>query len=200
MNKRSIQKERTRSEIIKAAVHLFSCYGFLNVNTASIAEDAHVSHGALFSHFSHRDDLILAVIEQFGMEMVRHIHDSLDAHRSIEKVLNAHLICIRKNEMLYTHLIREYSLLPSQVRTTLTAIQSAVSHHLSIAANTEIANKHIKKIAPDLLFNTWLGLIQHYLINRELFLNDLSDSIIQIYGKRLLEHFLHIIKVSSTKE
>ena len=43
-----------------------------------------------------------------------------------------------------------------------------------------------------LLFNTWLGLVNHYLVNRDLFA-DPGESVIARRGESLLDHFMALI-------
>jgi hypothetical protein len=42
-----------------------------------------------------------------------------------------------------------------------------------------------------LLFNTWIGLVNHYLVNRELFAP--GASVIERRGAELLDHFMNLI-------
>jgi hypothetical protein len=42
-----------------------------------------------------------------------------------------------------------------------------------------------------LLFNTWIGLIHHYLMNRELFAP--GASVVERHGRELLDHFMYLI-------
>ncbi|MNC80717.1 hypothetical protein D3C75_1336170 [compost metagenome] len=42
-----------------------------------------------------------------------------------------------------------------------------------------------------LLFNSWIGLLHHYLMNRDLFAPD--ESVLERYGKELLAHFMRMV-------
>jgi hypothetical protein len=41
------------------------------------------------------------------------------------------------------------------------------------------------------MFNTWVGLINYYLMNRDLFAP--GESVISRYGQRLVEHYMNLI-------
>jgi AcrR family transcriptional regulator len=191
MNNRKRQKGKTREAILRKAHQLFSENGFLSVSTASIAEKTGISHGAVFAHFPCRDDLITAVIERFGHAVVQRMHDLAEAGGSLRSMLEAHLRCLGENESFYVHLLRDLYELPPRARLHVIAVQSGVSFHISKAAETEMRGAKIKSIAPDLLFNTWLGLVHHYLINREIF--TAKGSVIEAYGKKLTDHFLNLL-------
>jgi AcrR family transcriptional regulator len=193
MNVRIEQKEQTRRKIVRAANVLFSKQGFVRVNTAAVAAKAGVSHGSIFAHFESRDELIAAVIEEFERSTARHMHELAESQASLRAILAAHLECIRQNELFYSQLIREYSSLPHQAQMEVVALQSVISHHVYLAAEIEVREKSIKPIAPDLLFNTWLALVNYYLANRDLFAT--HGSVIDENGKKLLDHFLDLVSL-----
>jgi hypothetical protein len=86
----------------------------------------------------------------------------------------------------------EGRLLPESARNNLTVIQSAIAFHLIQAAEREIAAGTIRPMAPHLFFNTWIGLLHHYLANNDLFAP--GESVLARYGPTLMQHFLAIIK------
>lgn len=193
VNLRIEQKEQTRRKIIRAANLLFSKQGFARINTAAVAAKAGVSHGSIFVHFKGRDELIAAVIEEFGRSTARHMHELAESQASLRAILAAHLGCIRHNEPFYSQLIREYSSLPHRAQMEVVALQSVISHHVYLAAEIEVRAKSIKPIAPDLLFNTWIALVNYYLANRDLFAT--RGSVIDENGKKLLDHFLDLVSL-----
>jgi hypothetical protein len=119
------------------------------------------------------------------------MHDLVEAGGSLQAMLSAHLQCIGENETFYSHLIGDLYGLPRQARLHVIAIQSGISHHIFRAADVEACDGKIKRIAPDLFFNTWIGLIHHYLMNRELFTTE--GSIIETHSKKLVGHFINLI-------
>jgi AcrR family transcriptional regulator len=195
MNKRMAQKEQTREKILDSAYSLFSQRGFMNVNTIDITEEAHVSHGTLFLHFSTRNELVNAVICRFGETVVKRMHTLAETRSSLKGILEAHLDCLKENEFFYSRLLRDLHSLPKNARLQLTCILSAVSHHISLAAQCEIRDKEMPPLPADLLFNTWIGLLHHYLINRELFVVD--GSVLEKHGKKLLGHFMKLLTRSN---
>jgi AcrR family transcriptional regulator len=74
--KRRTQKERTeatREALILAARELFTERGYENVGTEEIVRAAGVTRGALYHHFSGKEDLFRAVYEDVERELVARI-------------------------------------------------------------------------------------------------------------------------------
>ena len=72
---REAQKQATRARLIEAAREAFTEKGFASATLRDIARRAHVSTGAVFTHFSSKEELLAEV--QFG------------AFRKIERAMHA---------------------------------------------------------------------------------------------------------------
>ncbi|NLI14212.1 TetR/AcrR family transcriptional regulator [Pelotomaculum propionicicum] len=189
-SQRQKQKKQTRKHLITMAFNQLAKDGLINTRTADIAKAAGVSHGTVFAHFPTRDALLTEVINEFGARVTRRLHE-LAGGGSVHEILEAHLKGLAEFEPFYTRLVREGSLLPESARNTLIMIQSAVSFHLSQAAEREMAAGIIRRLPMHLLFNTWIGLVHYYLANGDLF--SPGKPVLERYGKELLEHYLTLI-------
>jgi len=70
--KRRTQEERsatTRRKLIESAVTCISELGYLNSTVEVVANHAGVSRGAVQHHFGSRNDLLVAVVDEFGMAL-----------------------------------------------------------------------------------------------------------------------------------
>ncbi|MBN1983583.1 MAG: TetR/AcrR family transcriptional regulator [Chitinivibrionales bacterium] len=197
MNTRTLQKQQTRQKILTTAYNLFSIHGFVTINTVEIAKAADVSHGLLFAHFHNREELINAAIHLFKERTAAKIHDCAQEKSSLAVVLQMHLQGLAENELFYTHLIAEAHLLSRESQLQLIAIQSAISIHIAVAASREMESGIIKTVPNDLLFNTWIGLLHHYLLNRTLFIPE--GSIIERFGQNLLDHYLFLLSNNQSR-
>lgn len=56
--------EAPRERIVKAARRLFGLKGFYATTTAELASEASVSMGQIYRHFTSKDDIILAIVEE----------------------------------------------------------------------------------------------------------------------------------------
>lgn len=188
---RAQQKTKTRQRVLNRAKRRFSREGFTQARTADIARAAAISHGALFVHFRSKEELMLAVVEDFGAELTDRLHALVKQGSSLREALTAHLRSLEDHEGLYLRVLLELGLLPAEVRARWTGIQSAIAFHLSAAAEREFAKGTLRRVEPSLFFNTWLGLIHHYLVNRDLFAP--GASVLAKHGPALLEHYLRLL-------
>lgn len=189
--KRQTQKLQTRKHIIDIALQQFAKDGLAAARTSDIASEAKVSHGTIFAHFATREALLDAVIEEFGMRLANRLHELIRDNCGMKEILEAHLQGICEYEAFYTRLILEGSLLKESARNSLIMIQSTLSFHIAQAAEQGMQDCKIRVQPVDLLFNTWIGLVHHYLVNKDLFAP--GGSVIERHGPRLVEHYLMLI-------
>jgi AcrR family transcriptional regulator len=183
--KRQIQKEATRKLILDAAYQVYANEGF-SATTNKIATAANVSHGTVFVHFPTVDNLIVCLLERFGLEINEHLHLLSEKDESLETFLAAHINILIPYESFYKRLISEISLLPEQARYVYINMQSVVSFHLNRVVERGKTEKAIKEIPMHIIFNTWLGLLHYYLTNSFLFkegsvLTEYKDELIRSY-------------------
>ena len=74
-SRREERKEETRAELIEAAARVFARRGFHGASIQEIAREAGYSTGAIYWHFSGKDDLFLAVYEAYATARVREFEE-----------------------------------------------------------------------------------------------------------------------------
>jgi len=189
---RSERKLQTRQLLIDAAIDLMSERGIIATRTIDVAEQAGVAHGTVFVHFPTRDDLIAAVVGVHAGLIAGRLHELADGGVTVRDVLAAHLEGLREHEAFHARLVMEGPLLPPYARATLVGIQSAISGHLAEVAEQGMAGGDVRRMPVHLLFNTWLGLVHHYLVNRELFAP--GESVVERWGPTLLDHYMGLLR------
>ena len=194
---RSEKGLQTHSRLITCAMQVMAEQGLVLARTADIAARAGLAHGTVFAHFPSRDELLCAVIEELGSRVARRMHDLAERGGGLADILGAHVQGLIENERLYARLIAECGSIPPRARTTLVMIQSAVSFHLEAAVERETREGLLRPMPLHLLFNTWVGLLHHYLIHADLFAPG-EPSVLRRYGESLVHHF-HAL-VSSHQE
>jgi AcrR family transcriptional regulator len=70
---RAAKQAQTRAQLIEAAASVFARRGFQAAKIEEIAEEAGYSHGAVYSNFAGKEDLFLAVFEQYMSERVQEV-------------------------------------------------------------------------------------------------------------------------------
>jgi AcrR family transcriptional regulator len=191
MNKRQEQKLKTKMHIIETAIKIFGKDGLTTARTSDIAKAAGVSHGTVFSHFPKRESLLEETIEEFGFRLSERLHQLVEKNYSIEEILKAHITGIGEYEDFYIRLISEMPLLHENAKNIIIMIQSTISIHLIDVATKDMESSKIIAMPMNMMFNTWLGLLNYYLMNKELFSPE--ESVIDRYGDILIEHYMKLI-------
>ncbi|TMB17245.1 MAG: TetR/AcrR family transcriptional regulator [Deltaproteobacteria bacterium] len=189
---RQEQKAATRDRLVNAAMALFARKGIVQTTTADIAKSIRMSHGVVFLHFPKRDDLVIAVIDEFGRRLGVEFRQALEQDLGLRAVLRAHLRVLAEFEPFYARLVTEAPLLPPKVRSTLLMLHAAVSQRLFLALERERKAGRARRFERPLLFNTWIGLVHHYLVNRDLFAT--GDSVMSEHGDALVQHLMTLVK------
>src|SRR5438552_15105229 len=134
---RQEQKAATRDRLVNAAMALFARKGIVQTTTADIAKSIRMSHGVVFLHFPKRDDLVIAVIDDFGRRLAVEFRQALEQDLGLRAVLQAHLRALAVFEPFYARLVIEAPLLPPQVRSTLWLLHASVSQRRFLAQERE---------------------------------------------------------------
>lgn len=192
---RQMQKTNTRKKIIEAAYRIFSEKGF-SAATSIIAKEAGVSHGSIFVHFPTLNDLLVCLLSEFGDKMGASLHILAKKCDSTDDLLKEHLNVLEEYEAFYFRLISEINLLPSEAKCIFAIIQSTVAFHFSSVIEREMEKGTVKKLPMHMLFNTWLGLVHYYLMNKGFF-SDTNESVLKRYRAELLSAYLNLIKKES---
>lgn len=188
---RAARKEQTRALLLETAYEVFATNGIAGTRVSDVAKAAGVAQGTVFVHFASQEALVEAVIGEFGSRIALRTHELAKARGSLEATLRAHLDGIAEFEPFYARLVIENRLLPQAARDALIDIQSAISFHFSQVIAKEPA---ADGLAPHLLFNTWIGLVHHYLANGDLFAPE--GRVIERYGATLIDTYLRLLDPS----
>jgi AcrR family transcriptional regulator len=79
---RAEQQTRTRAQLIRAATGVFARRGFQAATVEEIAEEAGYSHGAVYSNFAGKEELFLAVFEQYMAQRIEEVADATEIEGS----------------------------------------------------------------------------------------------------------------------
>jgi len=137
------------------------------------------------------------VIDELGRRVAYRLHLLAEAGHGVRDILWAHLKGLAEHEQLYVRLITEGRLLPRTPRMSFVMIQSAISLHLGAAVETETSAGLLRPMPLHLLFNTWIGLVHHYLANGDLFSAE-GSLVLKQHGATLVDHFYSLIAAQSS--
>jgi len=169
INQRTRQREATRRQLVEAGLRVVAVSGFAGASTAAIAKATGKAHGTVFLHFRTREALVAELVAEVGRGMSARLAELETVAPSLSEVLDAHLKTLGENEALYSRLLGEASTLPLAARAYIFALQSGIASRLRAAYLREHGLGRVRAIDPIALANLWIGLSNHYLLNRDLF-------------------------------
>jgi TetR/AcrR family transcriptional regulator, cholesterol catabolism regulator len=79
--------DTTRENLLRAAVQLFYARGYANTSLNNVAEHAHVTTGAIYSNFAHKEALLRDIIDQFLDQLITSIEHVLDEPQTSSEAL-----------------------------------------------------------------------------------------------------------------
>lgn len=192
------QKAHTLAQLRRSSRHVLAARGFHAARTLDVAKAANVAHGTLFVHYANRNVWIIDVIKDFTRDITDAMHAMALEDDGLLGVLQSQLKVLTKHENLYARLLTEVSTLPKKARSAWLGLQAAMSHHLGVALEREQAAGRLKPIPLHLAFHTWIGLLHHYLANRDLFAP--TGSVLTKHGAKLLQFYFSLLHHQGTTD
>jgi AcrR family transcriptional regulator len=189
---RKEQKEKTRLGLVASAEALFARQGISRTTTADVAKALKVSHGTVFVHFSTRDELILAVVEQFGDRLAAALGSCLSDEMPLKQLLRQHLEVLAEFEDFYLRLITESQFLPPAIRSIQYGMNASLSYRFYRQAKELMKEGELKKMDQPAFFNTWMSLVHYHVMNRDLFSE--KTPVLREVGESILKQFLHLVR------
>lgn len=191
MQQREIRKQRTQRRILESACDLCAQRGFADLKTPDVAHRAQVSQGSVFVHFTSREGLLREVIVTMTARITDALHDQVARGGSLEQVLQVHLEVLASHEERLRWLVLEVPLMSAELQLPWLGLQAAMSFHVGQAFERDVAAGMYRPMPLHLLFNTWIGLVNHYIVHREAFAP--GGSALDRHGPDLLQHFLGLL-------
>jgi AcrR family transcriptional regulator len=173
-------------------MRMFARDGISATPTATIAASAGIAHGTLFAHFATREDLIAEIITRFLRRLAVRLQKAIEDKATLGDFLTSHLDGLAENEDFYRRLLQEQSTLPPYARATILSMQSVISLQLSKVITRRSGGREQGGGCHDLLFNTWIGLVHHYILNRDLF--SPGQAVCRSRRDELVDHFCLLMK------
>jgi AcrR family transcriptional regulator len=189
---RVAQRQETRSQLLRAGLRVVADHGFAAATTAAIAAASGKSHGTVFVHFRTREALVDELVALVGTAISQRLADVPNAAPSVPDVIDAHLIALQENEVLYARLLGEATTLPLSARARVFALQSGIAWRLREALERDVVRGAARAMDPVALANLWIALTNHYLLNRDLFAP--GKSVVAARGADLKAQLLDIIR------
>jgi AcrR family transcriptional regulator len=190
-SRRSVQRQATKTELVRAALRVVADKGFANTTTAAVARETGKAHGTVFVHFPTRDALVIEMVNEIGSIISARLAAIPSDAMGLSDILDAHLAALADQEVYLCRILQEAIGLPPSARALLFALQSGVAAKIGKGLARDVANGLARPFDPVALSNMWIALTNHYLINRDLFAPD--ESVIARHGDALKSQLLAVV-------
>ena len=173
--KRRLPTEERQNEIIRVAVDLAAEKGVDNVTTQNMADAMNVTQGAIFKHFTTKDDIWVAVMQWIREQLMKVLEkaaaDADNPVDAIERMFFAHIAFISKHpaipRLLFSELLHKKN---SKLRDL---IQGIISGYEAKIAGLLDAAKAQSLVPPDLDSKSaavlYIGMIQGLVMQVSIF-------------------------------
>ncbi len=150
----STRRAHTRDRVMDAAIALFAEKGVLAASVEEICERAGFTRGAFYSNFQSRDELMIAVVERKGREIlkaadeaVRSVPDEPMAQGSIDDVIRQAMAVFQASHPIDAEWLvarsemRLYALRTPATRDALRAVEASLDSLLIATIDAVVARK-----------------------------------------------------------
>ena len=158
----------TRGRILDAALNIFSHKGYHATKLDEIVESAHTSKGAIYLYFPNKEQLFLALVDQFADLLERRVNEAIqDESNGIDRV-QAALIAVVETfgkyrlpaKILLVQAVGLGSVFEKKRRETTDRFAALIKTHL----DESIKMTHIAKIDTEVVSHAWMGAIYNLMI------------------------------------
>lgn len=191
MNKRELQKKKTRQHLLETARDAFISKGFLQTSTAEISRKAGVAHGTLFVHFKSKDILIVEIIDDV-MDSVSEEMQKLGSKTDNPlEMLELYLDFLIEQEDLFSVLARELPFYQEELRRKIIFREAIIRENFHTELAEGIERGEFRNIDVSSALNFLFGVINLYLSRKTSYISE--GSVIAKFKPSILRTFQQMI-------
>lgn len=200
MTKRRLPTEERQSEIIRVAVELAAKKGVDSVTTQDMADAMNVTQGAIFKHFSTKDDIWFGVMNWIRDRLMSVLEkaaaEATDPLNAIERMFFAHILFINKHpaipRLLFSEMLhKKSSKLRALIQTIISGYETKIATLLDAAKEQSLVSDELDSQHAAVLY---IGMIQGLVMQVTIF-NDKRSLLDE--ARKTFPIFLHGIKTRS---
>ncbi len=158
----------TRGRILDAALNIFSHKGYHATKLDEIVESAHTSKGSIYLYFPNKEQLFLALVDQFADVLERRVNEAIQHESNGIDRVRAALIAVVETfgkyrlpaKILLVQAVGLGSVFEKKRRETTDRFAMLIKTHL----DDSIRMTHIAEIDTDVVSHAWMGAIYNLMI------------------------------------
>ena len=188
-----MSKENSKNQILKAALKIFVVNGYSNTKMDDIADEAGFSKGAVYHHFSSKDDLFFSLIDYWETSFLPKFYSNNYSNVSLVKVLKELASEVASNfknkKYLFLAELEIWALSnrDSKVRERTKKLYNKMLSHLENIFTNAINDGEYKNIDPGMAAMAvmtsmqgviWFSIFDHKNFTAEQYVNEVMNFII----------------------
>ena len=197
-----MSKENSKNQILKAALKIFVVNGYSNTKMDDVAEEAGFSKGAVYHHFSSKDDLFFSLIDYWETSFLPKFYSNNYSNVSLVKVLKELASEVASNfknkKYLFLAELEIWALSnrDSKVRERTKKLYNKMLSHLENIFTNAINDGEYKNIDPGMAAMAvmtsmqgviWFSIFDHKNFTAEEYVNEVMNFIINGLKKTSIE-------------
>jgi len=158
----------TRGRILDAALSIFSNKGYHATKLDEIVDAAHTSKGAIYLYFPNKEQLFLALVDQFADLLERRVNEAIEHESNGIDRVRAALVAVVQTfgkyrmpaKILLVQAVGLGSVFEKKRRETTDRFAALIQTHLDESVNM----KHIAPTDTEVVAHAWMGAIYNLMI------------------------------------
>lgn len=186
----SIQKQEKRTNILNAAVVVFSKEGYYQAKMEDIAKVAGIGKGTIYLYFESKRELFYSMIKEITDRFLQGVYNKIkgeeDLKRILETILTYTFECMDKHQDMTSLLINRPGTVDEDMQKWLSAQRDKVIRFLSKVIEEYTVSGNYYGMSNNLAAHFFLGMIvsligEHLLSDKCIDVKNVSDEIIQMF-------------------
>ncbi|EHQ91963.1 TetR/AcrR family transcriptional regulator [Desulfosporosinus youngiae] len=143
-------REERQTDILKAAIRVFSEHGFDGAKMEYIAKEAGIGKGTVYEYFESKDRLFEEILKFSVDRYSQGLKEAIDQGKTIEeRILNCSRFNVEflNNHMEFMHIAMQIKMLSKEIRAHHMAVHAVILEHYSEMIKEAKANGELR---PDL--------------------------------------------------
>jgi len=191
-------KSNTREKILKAAQTLFAQKGFYKTTTLEIAATAGVAEGSLFKHFTTKENLLFALVDEINTEKITallQLATNCEAKPALREFLKKHLDLINNNFNLLKIILYEAQYIQPLRDKFIEEVALNIFAPLENFIKEKSSSGDFKNLSPEITARAFVGMIIAFIAWEDVLKADHYQSFDKIEViEQVLEIFLSGVK------
>jgi AcrR family transcriptional regulator len=170
-DKRDQYVEERRSTIVRAAVEVFGRKGYDRSNVADIAETAGIGKGTLYLYFKSKEDIFLAIVEEYSFvpQLLDLLPEDAPVGETLANVAHQHLNYMKQHSPVLRILVQEGHRFPEATARMFAQVMRKGNDALVAYLEAQVQAGRVRPLEnPFLTARAIMGVLMSHVLTQEI--------------------------------